>query len=231
MSRIPRQRLGHGVYHVYNRANDRKWIFDSDQDKRKFLELLTRFSERFAINTYHWVIMSNHFHLAVEVIDQRKLSSWMSKACSRYSVYYHKTHGGTGRLWEDRFKTILIQKSGYLCQLGRYIERNPLRAQITGIENAWDYGWSSARSFCCKEDDPLVDKKSCFFWQEMGDNDDVRRNVYRQYLLDEREREIEENLFRSSKKAIGDKVFLGNVDWQYGRIGARKVGRPRSVIK
>ena len=67
MSRIPRQRLGHGVYHVYNRANDRKWIFDSDQDKRKFLELLTRFSERFAINTYHWVIMSNHFHLAEEI--------------------------------------------------------------------------------------------------------------------------------------------------------------------
>jgi hypothetical protein len=65
----------------------------------------------------------------------------------------------------------------------------------------------------------------------MGESDDARRNVYRQYLLDEREREMDENLFRSNKKAIGDKAFLGNIDWQYGRIGARKVGRPRSVGK
>ena len=163
MSRIPRQRLGHGVYHVYNRANDRKWIFESDQDKRKFLELLTRVSKSFAVNTYHWVIMSNHFHLAVEVIDQADLSNWMSKTCSRYSVYYHKIHGGKGRLWEDRFKTIMIQKSGYLGRLGRYIERNPVRAKIADIEYAWEYSWSSARSFCCKENDPLVDKESCFF--------------------------------------------------------------------
>ncbi len=231
MSRIPRKRLGQGVCHVYNRANDRKWIFNSDKDKRKFLELLVRFSEEFTINIYHWVIMSNHFHLAVEVIDQGELSSWMSKVCSRYSLYYHKTHGGKGHLWEDRFKTILIQKSGYLGRLGRYIELNPVRVKITGIEYAWDYYWSSARSFTSDVDDPLVNKAFYFFWQELGENDKIRKKVYRQYLLDERERIMDEDLFRSTKKAIGDKEFLTNLDWQYGRISARKVGRPRSVVE
>lgn len=92
---------------------------------------------------------------------------------------------------------------------------------------AWNYRWSSARTFY----DPLVDREDCFFWQEMGDSDKVRRNVYQQHLLNEREREAEETLFRSKKKAMGDKSFLANIDWQYGRVGARKVDRPRSVIE
>jgi len=65
----------------------------------------------------------------------------------------------------------------------------------------------------------------------MGSDDDERRNTYQQYLLDERERAIDEDLFRSNRKAIGDNKFLGNVDWQYGRVSARKVGRPRSEKK
>ncbi len=30
---------------------------------------------------------------------------------------------------------------------------------------------------------------------------------------------------------MGDKDFLTNLDWQHGRISARKVGRPRSVVE
>ncbi len=61
MGRIPRQRLGHGIYHVYNRAIEQKWIFETAEDRNKFLNLLVRFSEPYLLNIYHWVIMSNHF--------------------------------------------------------------------------------------------------------------------------------------------------------------------------
>jgi putative transposase len=122
----------------------------------------------------------------VEAIDPRELSQWLGKVCSRYSIYYHKDRGGSGRLWQERFQTILVQKQGYLSKLGRYIECNPTRAGIPGVQNPWDYLWSSAKSFCFDEVDPLVDKRNCYFWNEMGESDGDRQKVYRVYLLDER---------------------------------------------
>ena len=81
-----------------------------------------RFSEPYLLNIYHWVIMSNHFHLAVEAINPRDLSQLIGKVCSRYSIYYHQGRGGSGRLWQERFQTTVVQKQGSLSKLGRYMK-------------------------------------------------------------------------------------------------------------
>ncbi len=77
MPRIPRRRLGHGVFHVINRGIDRRWIFNFDEDKQWFLEELVHQRKRFQINIYHWVIMSNHFHLAMESLKIDDLSAYI----------------------------------------------------------------------------------------------------------------------------------------------------------
>ncbi len=61
----------------------------------------------------------------------------------------------------------------------------------------------------------------------MGDSEEDRQYVYKLYLLDEKERQEDEAIFKNNKNAIGDKVFLRNLASKSGRLSARKVGRPR----
>ncbi len=61
MGRIFRTRLGRGCYHVMNRALDGRFIFSESEDRRRFVDLLLKFSEPLKLNIYHWIVMSNHF--------------------------------------------------------------------------------------------------------------------------------------------------------------------------
>ena len=65
------------------------------------------------------------------------------------------TFVGSGPLWVRRFRSILVQKEGYLERLGRYIERNGLRAGLVE-ERPWEYRFCSAGAYVDGKDDGLV---------------------------------------------------------------------------
>ena len=129
MGRVPRNRLGPGVFHVLNRSINGTWIIQAEADKIFLRDLLVRFKKDFRINVYHWAIISSHLHLAAETVTMDDLSAYMGKVCRRYTMYHHQKYGGSGPLWVRRFRSILVQKEGYMERLGRYIERNGLRVQ------------------------------------------------------------------------------------------------------
>jgi putative transposase len=54
----------------------------------------------------------------------------------------HFKPGGTGHLYQGRFKSFPIQTDGHLLTVMRYVERNPVRADF--VELAEDWQWSSA---------------------------------------------------------------------------------------
>lgn len=58
-----------------------------------------------------------------------------------YVVYFNKTYKRTGTLWEDRYKSSLVQFEFYLLNVYRYIELNPVRAGMA--EDPADYSFSS----------------------------------------------------------------------------------------
>ena len=58
-----------------------------------------------------------------------------------YVRYYNDTYQRSGTLWEGRFKSSLIQSEKYLLELHRYIELNPVRADM--VDEPSDYSWSS----------------------------------------------------------------------------------------
>ena len=68
MGRISRRRLGRGVFHVFNRALDRRRLLADEADKQTLLDQLARFAAERDCVVYHWCLMSNHFHLAVEAL-------------------------------------------------------------------------------------------------------------------------------------------------------------------
>ena len=224
MGRIARRRLGRGVFHVVNRGINRSWIMNDPDDKKIFIGLLAKEKKKYSMNIYHWCIMSNHFHLAVEAHKVSELSSCIGKVCELYSKYYHRKHGGCGPIWQGRYRSCAVQKEGYLLRLGRYIERNPVRAEMEGVP--WNYEWSSSRAYVNGEEDILIKTEGHPYWSQLGKNTAGRRLKYRQIMGDQKEAVSDESIFKDVKDGIvGDDGFRKSIRSSLGRIISRKPGK------
>ena len=58
-----------------------------------------------------------------------------------YVQYFNFQYQRTGTLWEGRYKATLLDSEGYLLTCSRYIELNPVRADM--VKNPSEYPWSS----------------------------------------------------------------------------------------
>jgi putative transposase len=59
----------------------------------------------------------------------------------RYVQYVNRTYRRTGSLWEGRFRSSLVQRERYVLGCYRYIEMNPVRANM--VKHPAEYSWSS----------------------------------------------------------------------------------------
>ena len=53
-------------YHVLSRGNERRDIFYDDKDRHLFLGTLTEVSDRFDVDVFAYVLMSNHYHVLLK---------------------------------------------------------------------------------------------------------------------------------------------------------------------
>ena len=127
-----------GYHHVYNRGVERRVIFDTTQDKEKFLEIVCEVSEHYDFTIHAYVLMSNHYHLLLE--NQREnLSAGMRQINASYAQYYNKKYRRVGHLWQDRFKSWYIFDDNYLFVLFKYLEFNPIVAKMSKKVGEYDY--------------------------------------------------------------------------------------------
>lgn len=205
------------VYHVYNRSNGRVPIFKQEADFRYFLRLLTeRWDE---LEIYHWVLMSNHYHLAVEFAIPEKMSRIMSAIQRAYTHYHHSEYRANGYLWQGRFKSQPIQKETHLITCGRYIERNPVRAGM--VVMAQDYAFSSAGYYCDGVNDGITMQDPYF--ADFGLSEEQRRERYREFLGSfSRE---EEKSYGRFEYPQGDGRFVRRLRMLNGRYAPRRKGR------
>jgi len=212
------------IYHVYSRSSGKAHIFKSKDDFCCFAGLLSRYSLEFALKIYHWVIMSNHYHLLLELADPRQISRVMAGLSKAYSCYYHKTYSAVGFLWQGRFKLQPIQKEGYLFACGRYIERNPLRAGL--VNEAHEYPYSSAGFYCSGKPDGITAENPLFL--EFGREIILRRKAYTKFLRNFNPEE--EEYFNNLEQPVGNSVFVAKLLKENGRYVPRLRGRPRKRI-
>jgi REP element-mobilizing transposase RayT len=97
-------------------------------------------SERFEVDIFAYVLMSNHYHLLVRThrANLKKAMQWFG---TTYTRRFNNRNFKKGHLFQGRYKSILVQNDSYLMQLSCYIHRNPLRARI--VRRLIDYKWSS----------------------------------------------------------------------------------------
>jgi putative transposase len=221
MPRIPRslQWSEEACFHLINRGHNRETIFADDADRRAFLELVARYRERFGFRLFHYCLMTNHFHLLVQLRDPREVSKLMAGILRAYVHHCHRRHGFVGHRWQGRFKSPAVQCREYLLSCGRYIERNPLDAGI--VERPWDYEWSSARRWSSGVADPLVTESAEYL--SLGSEPRERQEQWRRFVLGEDPLEKD---VRREDWAIGDEEFRRAVALARGRPVGRKRGRP-----
>ncbi|MFN2501904.1 MAG: transposase [Pyrinomonadaceae bacterium] len=66
MARSPRLEIEGGLYHLITRGVDRRDIFHSPEDHKKFLALLTAQKAKLPFYLYAYCLMTNHVHLLIK---------------------------------------------------------------------------------------------------------------------------------------------------------------------
>ena len=154
MARARRVIFDNAVYHILNRGHDRGKLFRRPIDFKVFKELLIKYKQKFPLEVYHYCLVSNHFHILLKVLHGEDLPLLMKGLCQAYAFYYKKEYHLTGYLFQNRYKSIVIEKDSYLLECGRYIERNPVRAGIT--DSPHNYHWSSYNFYANGKPDVII---------------------------------------------------------------------------
>jgi len=136
-------------YHVTSRGNERKAVFKSIRDRKKFLEYLESATQRYDALIHAYCMMANHYHLLLET-PSGNLSQIMRHINGAYTSYFNVKRGRSGHLFQGRYKAILVDIDQYAKELSRYIHLNPVRAKI--VETPEEYDWSSYQFYIGKQE-------------------------------------------------------------------------------
>jgi putative transposase len=141
MPRLPRIDLGDQIYHVINRANARLPIFFEEADYLMFEKILIEAKERYDMRILAYCLMPNHFHLVLYPRQEKDLQKFMQWVTLTHTQRWHEKNKtvGTGHLYQGRYKSFLVQGGNYLLAVIRYVERNPLRANLVRKAENWNF--------------------------------------------------------------------------------------------
>ena len=140
-------------HHVTQRGNYQQIVFEEDIDRKKYLGLIRKYSDKYSLKIWAYCLMSNHVHFIVVPGRPDSLARTFNQAHTMYSRYFNKKKGKSGHLWQGRFYSCILDEAHFFTAL-RYIENNPVRGGLA--ERAEDYRWSSAPNHVKGMPDPIL---------------------------------------------------------------------------
>lgn len=178
MARLPRLFVPGLPQLITQRGNNRSTLFRDDADFAQFLAWLRLGVHEERVQLHAYVLMPDHFHLLLTAPTSEATARALQKLGRRFVRWHNDRHARTGTLWEGRFRSAVVAGDDWTLHCYRYIELNPVRAQLVAEARYWP--WSSARVHLGLEADPhLVDHAS--FWS-LGNTPFERQAAYRKQL-------------------------------------------------
>lgn len=212
--------------HIIQRGNNRQICFCADEDFAAYANWLKEAAQKYQVQIHAWVFMTNHVHLLLTPADEMGVSLMMQKLGRQYVCYFNKTYRRSGTLWEGRFKSCLVQTDEYLLQCYRYIELNPVRANM--VNDPAGYVWSSYRCNGLGVASALLTPHESYM--ALGDSVDERLENYRALFR----HHVDEALVTEIRSSINSGLVLGSErfkDEVEGNLGQRArrgtAGRPK----
>ncbi len=150
MARKVRIEYPGATYHIISRGNYRKDLFTIAESGRSFEKALFEVAERCEWKLHAYVIMSNHYHLALQ-IKEPNLVEGMRWLQSTFANRFNRFTGEKGHVFQGRYKSLLIEPERPLLGLVDYIHLNPVRAGIVSLKDLKTYKLSSFPKFFAKQ--------------------------------------------------------------------------------
>ena len=190
-------------------------------DHEEYLSFLKRYSEEKEVAILAYCLMPNH--LLVKPSEEEALAKMMQGVTLCYTQYFNRKDGRTGRLWECRYHSTIIDGDRYLWAVSKYIENNPVRAGI--VKKPEDYPYSSAEAH-------LLGKSNQLLSESLFDRGEL--NEYKRFMKSEEDKRILEEIRKQTRlgKPLGEDEFLRILSKNLGYdVIFRQKGRPRKVSK
>jgi len=140
-------------HHVTQRGNRGQPVFFGDDDYATYRALLAEGCRAAGVAVWAYCLMPNHVHLILTPSDADGLRAALGETHRRYTRHVNQREGWRGYLWQGRFASSPMDEA-HLLACARYVELNPVRAQLA--RRARDWRWSSARAHLAGKDDALV---------------------------------------------------------------------------
>lgn len=144
MPRTARLKSESGIYHIILRGINRQSIFEDDEDKEKFIQVMGQYKKKCGYEIYAYCLMGNHVHILLKE-KQEALSQIMKRISSSYVYWYNWKYERCGHLFQERFKSEPVEDDNYFLTVLRYIHQNPLKAGL--VKSLEEYKWSSYHEY------------------------------------------------------------------------------------
>lgn len=202
MPRIARLTYPGGFYHIFNRGLNKGKIFQEDKDYEKLLKTLASLLHEGDWSIYAYCLMPNHYHFLVEE-KKTPIAKLMRRLFTSYSLYFNKKYNKNGPLFQDRFKSKLVQKDDYFLVVSRYIHLNPYLSGLTNDPE--EYVYSSIREYTGKNKRKIIDLDKVTIL--LGDKEN-RIETYLKFVRDGMYLNLDEyDPFKNDREVIGGPVF------------------------
>jgi putative transposase len=215
--------------HVVQRGNNRGDIFFVEDDYSVYLDWLKEAADRYGCEVHAYVLMTNHVHILASPKERDSISRMMQYVGRRYVPYINHTYGRSGTLWEGRYKASLVQDDGYFLACMRYIELNPVRANIA--KTAAAYRWSSYAANASGRRNAIITPHAAYL--ALGKDDAKRRAAYKSLFRSRLDSAMLEGI-RSAWQTgtpLGDERFKHRIEKTLKmKVGYAKRGRPRKEV-
>ena len=132
------------LYHVINRGNYRSDVFESEGACEAFERVLAAACERYEWKIHAYVIMRNHFHLALET-PLPNLAEGMHWLLGTFAVRFNRFRKEQGHVFQGRYRALLIENAAALARVADYIHLNPVRAHAVLPVDVACYRWGSLK--------------------------------------------------------------------------------------
>jgi putative transposase len=213
-------------WHIIQRGNNHSACFYAEDDYSFYLHHLKEQADKHGCEIHAYVLMTNHVHLLLTPKKEDSAALLMKNLGQRYVQYINRTYQRSGTLWEGRFRSCLTQTEDYVLSCYRYIELNPVRANM--VNHPREYSWSSYRTNAeGKKSDILVPHEQ---YLDLDSKDLVRRKAYRALFKSH----IDQPADNEIRMATNGNIVLGNTRFQEQieqalgrRVTRGRAGRPK----
>ena len=229
MPRRARLYLPNVRLHLVQRGNNREACFYADEDYCFYLEWLAEHASKTGCLVHAYVLMTNHVHLLISSDQAGAAGALMKALGQRYVQYVNRTYRRSGTLWEGRFRSCPLQEEPYLLACQRYIELNPVRADM--VEHPAEYRWSSYRANAQGEANALIQPHALY--AALGNNAASQQAAYRELFRYELDPGLVDDIRQATNGnfALGNERFAAQVANALDRRASKgKAGRPRKLM-